>query len=66
MGLTQEQIADLLGMSRRQVINLETGTSQCTKMLGMFLLMLPYFEDKQIKRFGHDLKSYDIKEPAIE
>lgn len=66
MQLTQEQLADLMGISRRQVINLETGTSQCTKMLGMFCLMLPYFDEKQIRKFGHELKNFDIKEPAIE
>jgi transcriptional regulator with XRE-family HTH domain len=66
MELTQEQFADLLGISRRQVINLETGTSQCTKMLGIFCLMLPYFEQKQITKFGHELRNFDIKEPAIE
>jgi DNA-binding XRE family transcriptional regulator len=66
LNLTQGEFADLLGISRRQIINLENGKSQCAKLLGMFCLMLPYFEDKQVRKMNHDLRNFDIKEPAIE
>jgi transcriptional regulator with XRE-family HTH domain len=58
LGLSQEALSSLLGMTRRQVANLETGKHKCKKSIAMMLLMLEYFDDEEINKMEIKLCEY--------
>lgn len=60
MNLSQTELADLIGMTRRQILNLEQGKSKTTKPIGLLLICLQKIGCKELQELEKKLASYYI------
>ncbi len=60
-GMNQIEMADLIGVTRRQIINLEHGNSRTTKQTALLMIAIQTYGKDKISSFEKEITKYYLE-----